>query len=241
MKVLRHDHNTERALEDGAVRASVESLLAVLEKAPVPYLKGKSEKQPEKCILQRVLNVYFEQELRESGWESQFRVTEAKNGASGMRSDFCKQVGDRLIAVEVELGNGASFFRNLIRFQHLNAQGRLALAISVELTAESARLTDSGLTSHEMDVQKLEVFRETSAKGIPILCLGLSHQNSVHIDFARSQFPNPKVFQGKGAMAAIGQVVEALRSGVSIKDVAPPSFNRAPLRAATAPAQGMLF
>jgi hypothetical protein len=242
MKVLRFDHNTERALEDATVRECVAGLVAALEKSPVPFWRGKSEKQASKSILQPVLNAFIKQELVDAGWDWEYRMTGADDGAGGMRVDFCKHVGTRLIAVEVELGNGASLFRDLVKFQHLQCLGRLALAIYVDLTDETARLTDSGLTTHEMVVRRIHGdFAETAAKGIPILCLGLSHQNSVLVDFAQSRFPNPKVLQGDGAQASIAHAVGELRRGVPIELIAPPGVIRAPLRSRTSAAQAELL
>jgi hypothetical protein len=243
MKVFRFDHNTERALDDASVRASVASLVTVLEKTPVPYWKGKSEKQASKSILQPVLNAYIEQELVEAGWEREYRVTGAEDGTGGMRIDFCRQVRDQLVAVEVQFGNVGRYYGDMYKFLHLQSKGRLALAIHVALTDETASLTDSGIATYETSRRRIEEVADTILRDIPvpILCLGLSHQDSKLVDFAQSRFQSPKLLQGDGAKASIAHAVGELRSGVPIEFIAPPGVIRAPLRARTAAAQAELI
>ncbi len=243
MKVFRFDHNTERALQTDEVRESVASLVSALEATPVPFWHGKSEKQTSKSILQPVLNAYIEQELVERGWVREYKVTGDDDGPTGMRIDFGQHSDGRLTAVEVQFGNVGRYYADMYKFFHLQAAGRLALAINVVLTDETARMTDSGIATYETSVLRIKEIAGTTLRCIPvpIVCLGLSQQGTELVDFAQSRFSNPKIFQGEGAKASIAHAVAELRRGVPIEDVAPPHIIRAPLRTVAAPAQAMLF
>lgn len=243
MKILRFDHNTERALSNDTVRASVASLISALQSTPVPFWRGKSEKQQSKSILQPVLNAYIEQELLERGWDRECKVTGDADGATGMRIDFCQHSDDGLTAVEVQFGNVGRYYGDMYKFLHLQAEGQLALAIHVALTDETARLTDSGIATYETSVRRIQEVAGTILRYIPVplICLGLSHQCSELVDFAQSRFSNPKVLQGDGAKASISHAVAELRRGIPIEQVAPPGVIRSPLRATIEPSQAMLL
>lgn len=234
MQVIRFDHHTERALRDEQVAACAASVLDALAATPVPYWRGKSEKQAAKSVLQPVLNAYIEQELWDRGWEREWRATGACDGANGMRVDFCRQVGGgQVVAVEVQLGNVGRFYSDIFKFLHLQAQGRLALAIHVSLTDETANLTDSGLSTHETTLRRVAEVSDTVFEKIPVplMCLGLTHDGSPIVDFAKSLFPHPRVLQGDGAKTSISHAVAQLRRGVPIEQVSPPSVIRPALRA----------
>ncbi|WP_434716287.1 BglII/BstYI family type II restriction endonuclease [Paraburkholderia sp. A3RO-2L] len=243
MQVFRFDHNTERALQDESVRNSVSSLLTALARTPVPFWRGKSEKQGSKSILQPVLNAYIEQELVEDGWEREYKVTGDEDGPSGMRIDFCRFTENRLIAVEVQFGNVGRYYGDEHKFLHLQAAGRLAIAVHVVLTDETARLTDSGISTYETSVRRIQEVAHTIYRYIPVplICLGLSHEGSELVDFSKSRFPNPKILQGEGAKASISHAVSELRRGVALEMVAPPAVIRAPLRTWAPAAQAELL
>lgn len=243
MKVLRFDHNTQQALQTEEVHSAVSNLISVLEKTPVPlWSEGKSEKQEFKSILQPVLNAFIEQELVENGWGREYRVT-GYDEAGGMRVDFCRDFGDKLCVVEVQFGNVGRFYGDMWKFLHLQAQGRLALAVHVALTDETAAFTDSGIATHETSVRRLQEVADSALTAIPvpIICLGLSHQGAELVDFAQSRFKHAKILQGKGAKSSISHAVAQLRRGLPIEEVGPPNIIREQLRRTATSAQGVLF
>lgn len=233
----------ESCLRDERVSECVTSVIGALEATPVPYWRGKSEKQASKSVLQPILNAYIEEELLAYGWEREYRVTGHEDGGSGMRVDFSKNVGGRLVVVEVQFGNVGRFFGDLAKFLHLQSEGRLALAVHVALTDETALQTDSGIATFETTVRRIAEFRGSILKDIPVpmLALGLSHHGAHIVDFSKSQFPHPRVLQGEGAKAAITHAVTGLRSGLAIEQVGPPPVNREPLRARSTPHQAELL
>ncbi|KWA83759.1 hypothetical protein WL29_20560 [Burkholderia ubonensis] len=242
MKVVRFDHNTEHALETEFVHSSVANLISVLKNTPVPYREEKSENQKSKSILQPVLNAFIEQELVEHGWDREYRVTgDVETG--GMRVDFCRRSDDKLCVVEVQFGNVGRFYGDMWKFLHLQAQGRLALAVHVALTDETAAFTDSGISTYETSVRRVLEVADTTLKAIPvpIICLGLSHQGAELVDFAQTRFKNTKMLQGEGAKAKIHHAVAQLRRGVPLDQVGPPNGIREQIRRAAASVQAALF
>lgn len=242
MKVVRFDHTSACALGDEDVVSSLASVVEVLETTPVPYWRGKSEKQCTKSVLQPVLNAYIEQEMVARGWEAEYRVTGQTDSSTGMRVDFARHVASGMVVVvEVQFGNVGRFYGDLCKFLHLKAEGRLALAVHVSLTDETATLTDSGISTHENSQRRVGEFAGTVLKDVPLICLGLSHQGATIVDFATSRFPHPKVLQGEGAKASISHAVSQMRSGVPIDQVAPPDIIRPLLKSAFSPLQAELL
>lgn len=232
MKVTRFDHLTADALLNTEVLEALNRLVRILESTPVPYWKGKSEKQAKKSILQPILNIHIEQDLLDAGWEREVRVTGNGDGNKGMCVDFARNVGDQLIVVEVQFGNVGRVYSDFHKFEHLQVEGRLALAILVTLTDETAALTDSGITTFETVCRRVDEVRNTIFKAIPIpmVCLGLSHKDTKLVDVALSKFEKAKVLAGAGAKDAIAFAVAALRAGIPIQDVGPPGVIRKQLR-----------
>jgi len=223
MKLSRFDHRTEAILLNPEVSTALSHLTTILESTPVPYWLGKSQKQATKSVLQPVLNTFIEQELLAAGWEREVRVTGGSDGMHGMCVDFARQIGNRLMVVEVQFGNVGRTYSDFHKFEHLQMEGRLPVAILVTLRHDTAVLTDSGIATFETSVRRIEEVKNTIFKAIPVplVCLGLSHQDAPLVDFSRSRFADAKVLSGTGAKADIAHAVSALRSGTPIEDVGP--------------------
>ncbi|WP_187631001.1 hypothetical protein [Paraburkholderia sp. UCT31] len=242
MNVSSFSNRADTALRNRTIRREVRGLIEALESVSTTLWPGKSEKQAGKCILQPMLNCWIEQELVERGWTKEVAVTGVSE-TDGMRVDFCRKIGKRVILLEVQLGNVGRLYADFAKFQHAQMKGNLALAITVSLTAATAKLTDSGLSTHENTLTRVAEFNDTIFEAIPVplLCLGLSHDPSNVVDLSKSRFPHPKILSGKGAKAEIASAVEKLRRGVPVEWVGPrenaavmvASGRVAPRRAAT--------
>jgi hypothetical protein len=243
MQVVQFAHNIDIANLDPELSVIVKDALDALSVVPTPFWLGKSEKQQSKCILQPVVNAYIERELTARGWGGELRVTGADDSVLGMRIDFHRWINGQLVAMEVQLGNVGRVYGDFFKFLHLKSQGRLALAISVSFTDATARLTDSGLSTHENTVTRITEVKDTVLRAIPvpIVCFGIDHRGSTMIDFSASRFPTPKVLSGPDAKSNIQYSVDRLRAGVAIEDVGPPDVHSAALRSQDIPEQADFF
>jgi len=246
MQVLSFEHNAALALSDPRIAKIVARIIHCLREVPVPYWPGKSEKQANKSILQPMLNAFIEQEFLAIGAGKELRITGDVDDSGGMRLDFFWEVDGKLVAVEVQFGNVGRVYSDFIKFQHLYTDGepgRLALGISISLTNNTAQLTDSGISTHENSIRRINDFRNSifRANPLPLLCLGLNHENSTLIDLSSSKYPGARIFEGAGAKALMHQTVAQLRSGMPVEEVGCSTMVQTSLKSFSHLSQNALF
>lgn len=111
--------------------------------------------------------------LKGRGWTSQPLAV----GTSASSSEGAQLVGDFTkgkVFVEVEFGNSASYFRDLLKFEIANKTGSAEVAVLVTATKRTADHFDSGVATFESIRQNIEPF--LFVLRCPILFVGLDYR-----------------------------------------------------------------
>jgi hypothetical protein len=112
--------------------------------------------------------------LQNRGWESQPLAA----GSSDEQAGEALLVGDFVkngIFVEVEFGNAASYFRDLLKFEIANKHHQADVAVLVCARKRTAEHFDSGTTTYESIRRNIEPY--LSVLRCPILFVGLDFRD----------------------------------------------------------------
>lgn len=187
---------------------------------PLSIYPGKSEKQPDKCVLQSVHNYYLKFVLEQQGWTLEPFADGV--GTSQRRADFSAGTARKKIVAEVELGNKARIDSALIKFQSAYHAGILKLAILVVATNRLAAMTDSGLASYEPAVEYLNSLPDAMVP-FPLIVIGLEPDESTHVlDWSRTKVGGARYLSGNSDKSVLAHVVSELCAGVVFEEIQRP-------------------
>ena len=150
-------------------------LLDVCKGCPIPVYQGKSRNQPNKDVVQQIMNTYFRLQFQALGWESEPLATPVAN-EDELRADFRKtfatdEGGSITIQIEVEFGNVASSYRNYFKFQLSFSYGLADICVLIVPSQELANRIDSGVANYEKATR--EIPQAKLSVTVPILVIGL--------------------------------------------------------------------
>ncbi len=186
MKVEIYSHNYAYELLQNPVYSPVyEEIVKVCKKCPLPLYEGKSSKQKRLDVVQQIINTYFDLSLEEMGWKSQSPVTTDED-EDKMKADFYKKYPDYginenadvisgrqlKIMVEVEMGNAASYYRDLCKFLLSYTKNKADFFILVVPIRQLSTRIDSGVIDFDKVKRELKMLRVNFP--IPILVIGIS-------------------------------------------------------------------
>jgi hypothetical protein len=119
-------------------------------------------------------NDAIKRSLQGRGWTSQplaAGIDDVPMSEALLVGDFVKNG----IFVEVEFGNAASYFRDLLKFEIANKHGQADVAVLVCARRRTAEHFDSGTTTFESIRRNIEPY--LSVLRCPILFVGLDHRD----------------------------------------------------------------
>lgn len=150
-------------------------LLNICYGCPIPIYPGKSDKQPQKDVVQQIMNTYFRLQFDAYGWEVEPLAT-PDNYEDALRADFRKTFyfGDRepiTVQIEVEFGNVASSYRNYFKFQLSFAYGLTDICVLIVPSYDLANRIDSGVSNFEKATR--EIPQAKLSVTVPIYVIGL--------------------------------------------------------------------
>ena len=142
---------------------------------PIPIFPGKSVRQPNKDVVQQIMNTYFRLQFEAYGWEVEPLVTPHFYDDE-LRADFRKTFtydnGDEITAqIEVEFGNVASSYRNYFKFQLSFSYGLADVCILIVPSYALANRIDSGVSNFEKATR--EIPQAKLSITVPIFVVGL--------------------------------------------------------------------
>lgn len=152
-----------------------DELIKVCEDCPVPIFPGKSSLQPNKDVVQQVMNTYFRLRFESLNWEDQPFAT-PNDHEDALRGDFRKSFifcNDRKITpqIEVEFGNVASSYRNYFKFQLSFSYGTADIGVLIVPSSNLANRIDTGVANFEKAIR--EIPQAKLSVTVPILVIGL--------------------------------------------------------------------
>ena len=186
MKVEIYSHNYAYELLQNPVYNPVyDEIIKVCKECPLPLYEGKSSKQKRLDVVQQIINTYFDLSLEEIGWKSQSPVTTDED-EDKMKADFFKKYpaydinesanaisgGQLKIMVEVEMGNAASYYRDLCKFLLSYTKNKADFFILVVPIRQLSTRIDSGVIDFEKVKRELKMLKVNFP--IPILVVGIS-------------------------------------------------------------------
>ncbi len=121
MNIKEYFHrNADLILKYPVLSEVYKEVKLIAENCPIPYYEGKSKNQPNICVVQQIMNTYFDLMFEKYNWELQPQASNP-DFDDNLKADFRKhfKFEDRQITaqIEVELGNAASFYRDYFKFQ----------------------------------------------------------------------------------------------------------------------------
>lgn len=174
------------------------------------------------CGLQAAMNVWFAQDLSESGFHAEVPARKSKMVGADQKVDFaCEVEEDKLAMVEVEFGYVASIDRNLIKLTDAYLWKRSSLGVMICPTSAFGSIITSGGANYEQAVMRLQVCHQQMFPG-PILLLGLDHTSAEPIDFSKSQLPASEALSGNGDKRLIWHTISEYRAGVPMEHIGLP-------------------
>lgn len=154
-----------------------EEVLTVCRECPLPTYPGKSAKQPNKDVIQQLMNTYFRLRFVSLGWEPEPLATPLQT-EDALRSDFRKQYrnsesGDTSVTlqIEVEFGNVASSYRNYFKFQLSFSYDLTDICVLVVPSQHLANRIDSGVSNFEKTIREIPSAKLSVT--VPTLVVGL--------------------------------------------------------------------
>jgi hypothetical protein len=180
----------QEILEHPCCKESLEELLEICSKCPLPVYKNKSKSQPKLDVVQQIINSYFKIVFEKNGWESEPLVTPDEYEDS-LRGDFRKTFEKKVskddktefaLQIEVEMGNIASSYRNYFKFQLSYAHKLADIAVLILPCDNLSRRIDSGVASFEKTVR--EIPSADLSITVPILVIGLDDSDTMEIDIS---------------------------------------------------------
>lgn len=202
-------------------RGAWEEIDQIVSEAPVFEWPGKSKKNPRLCVVQQVMNTYFERLfVTEHEWE--FHPLATRIPDSKLTADFRKKfVGpsdeELVIQVEVQFGNMGKWYSDIFKFQSAYSDKYAHVGLSIVPMHEMAKLIDSNVAYFERARRELPS-AELSIT-LPILLLGLEYENAETIDLSRSHFDELDDVKGKGGHENQRRIVHAYLSDTPIEEV----------------------
>lgn len=164
----------EEILQHPNYRVVYDELIAICKSCPVPVYKGKSKVQPNKDVVQQVMNTYFLVAFEDMGWESEPLAT-PDDYEDALRSDFRKtfvtEAGELTAQIEVEFGNVASSYRNYFKFQLSYSNNLCDVAVLIVPSQHLSTRIDSGVSNYEKAIRELPSAKLSIT--VPVLVVGL--------------------------------------------------------------------
>lgn len=176
MEIKLYSYRFAEEILSGPETAAVrDELLRVCRDCPVPVYPGKSQRQPNKDVVQQIMNTYFRLRFASCGWEVEPLAT-PDDHEDALRGDFRKRfvLNDRKVItpqIEVEFGNVASSYRNYFKFQLSFSYGLADIGVLIVPSSELANRIDSGVANYEKAMR--EIPQAKLSVTVPILVIGL--------------------------------------------------------------------
>ncbi|MBS5116109.1 MAG: hypothetical protein KHY88_10560 [Erysipelotrichaceae bacterium] len=199
MKIDLYSHNyAYELLQNDNYKPIYDEIINVCKDCPLPIYKEKSAKQPKLEVVQQIINTYFDLKLTSLGWDSQPLVTSDKLDDK-LKADFSKTFktpkgyspkANFTVIIEVELGNNASYYRDLYKFLLAYSQNSADFCILIVPTKHIAPKIDSGIIEFEKPIRELKDARLNFP--IPILVIGLDDDGVNIWDTKKYIGNNPK-------------------------------------------------
>lgn len=152
-----------------------DDILNICRGCPIPVYPGKSIKQPQKDVVQQIMNTYFRLQFEANGWDIEPLAT-PDDYEDALRADFRKTVYFRdrepiTAQIEVEFGNVASSYRNYFKFQLSFSYGLTDICVLIVPSYELANRIDSGVSNFEKSTR--EIPQAKLSVTVPIYVIGL--------------------------------------------------------------------
>ena len=167
----------EEILNHPRYRKVYDELIRVCEECPLPVYPGKSERQPNKDVVQQMMNSFFFKRFKSLGWETEPAATPDGN-QDERRSDFRKtfideQTGEVLVTaqIEVEFGNVASSYRNYFKFQLSYSYNLTDICVLIVPSQHLSTRIDSGVSNFEKTCREIPSAKLSIT--VPTLVIGL--------------------------------------------------------------------
>jgi len=181
---------SQEILEHACCKESLEEILDICSKCPLPVYKNKSRSQPKLDVVQQIINSYFKIAFEHMNWESEPLVTPSEYD-DALRGDFRKVFKKKVsrddkeeisLQIEVEMGNIASSYRNYFKFQLSYAHKLADIAVLILPCDNLSKRIDSGVASFEKTVR--EIPSADLSITVPILVIGLDDSEVIEIDIS---------------------------------------------------------
>ncbi len=152
-----------------------DEILNICYGCPIPVYPGKSTKQPQKEVVQQIMNTYFRLQFKAYGWDVEPLAT-PDDYEDALRADFRKTFyfHDRepiTPQIEVEFGNVASSYRNYFKFQLSFSYAMTDICILIVPSYDLANRIDSGVSYFEKAIR--EIPQAKLSVTVPIYVIGL--------------------------------------------------------------------
>lgn len=178
MKVKTFSYRfAEEILQHPLYQAAYKELIKVCEECPLPVYPGKSTKQPNKDVVQQLMNSFFFKRFESLGWETEPLATPDDN-SDELRSDFRKTFIDEAtgevlltLQIEVEFGNVASSYRNYFKFQLSYSYSLTDICVLVVPSQHLSTRIDSGVSNFEKTCREIPSAKLSIT--VPTLVIGL--------------------------------------------------------------------
>lgn len=169
----------EEILQHEKYKHIYDELIYICENTPLPVYKGKSKSQPDKDVVQQLMNTYFRLQFVNLGWEEEPYATPDSNEDS-LRSDFRKTFqtpdGEEItIQIEVEFGNVASSYRNYFKFQLSYSYNLTDICVLIVPCYKLSTRIDSGVSNFKK--VKREIPSAKLSITVPTLIIGLDDED----------------------------------------------------------------
>ena len=209
----------QEVLQHNNYSAAWDELTDVLTGTPVFIWSGKSAKVKRLCVVQQLLNTYFDRRLAiDLGWE--YHPLATNIAGSELRADFRKSFGNLGIQVEIQFGNMARWYSDIFKFQAGYSAGAIQLGVSVVPMQRLATLIDQNIVNFER--AKRELPSAELSITLPILMIGLEWDEQTKVVDARTtQFADFGDLAGRGNGNNRWRVVHAYLNGVDMATVGP--------------------
>ena len=167
----------EEILQHPLYQEAYNELVRVCEECPLPVYPGKSAKQPNKDVVQQLMNSFFLKRFESLGWEKEPLATPDEK-SDELRSDFRKtfvneETGEVLLTlqIEVEFGNVASSYRNYFKFQLSYSYNLTDICVLVVPSQHLSTRIDSGVSNYEKTCREIPSAKLSIT--VPTLVIGL--------------------------------------------------------------------
>jgi hypothetical protein len=135
---------------------------------------GKSKEQPDKDVVQQIMNTYFKLQFKALNWDIEPLVTPTDNEdalRAEFRKTFINENSKITLQIEIEFGNVASSYRNFFKFQLSFSYDLTDICILVVPSAHLANRVDSGIANYEKTIR--EIPQAKLSITVPTLVIGL--------------------------------------------------------------------